>query len=76
MHEINYLFRALQRICDATIFVSVISNDTRDVDSIFTVLGDGASVKGSPKFRIVVVLIFDNYVQRGCKYFYSIIIAL
>lgn len=75
MHEFSDLSWSLQGIRDATILVGVIGNDIRDIDAIFTVLGDGTSVKGSPEFRIVVVLVLDNYAQRGCKQFCKIVIA-
>jgi hypothetical protein len=65
MHELGDLPRSLQGIRDAAIFVGVVGDNVRNVNAMFAVFGNGASVEGSPEFWIVIVLIVDNYIQRG-----------
>jgi len=74
MHEFSDLSRSLQGIRDAAIFVGVIGDNVRNVNAVFAVFGNGASVEGPPEFRIVVVLVVDNYIQRGWAEKFSFVV--
>lgn len=76
MYEFGDFSGSLQEICNTAIFVGVVGDDIYDVNAVFAVFRNRAPVEGSPEFRIVVVLVFDNYIQCGCKNIFIIITIL
>jgi hypothetical protein len=52
--------RTFQRICNGPIFISIISNNINNSNTIFAIFSNRTTIKWTPEFWIIIILILNN----------------
>lgn len=56
-----------QRICNGPIFISIICNNINNGNTIFTIFSNWTTIKWTPEFWIIIILILNNDSQKCWK---------